>query len=61
MSERGAHVVVLGGGVAGLTTATALSELHAPHDTITVGERSDSHVLGLSLLWVLRGWHTRAG
>lgn len=58
MSDAGARVVVLGGGVAGLTAATALRERLAPQDTITVVERSDTHVLGLSLLWVLRGWRT---
>lgn len=59
MSEgAAARVVVLGGGVAGLTTATALRERLTPQDTITVVERADTHVLGLSLLWVLRGWRT---
>ena len=56
--QASARVVILGGGVAGLTTATALRERLAPQDTITVVERSDTHVLGLSLLWVLRGWRT---
>jgi sulfide:quinone oxidoreductase len=51
-------VVVLGAGVGGLTTATRLRELLPDQDEIVLVDRSFDGVLGLSLLWVLRGWRT---
>lgn len=53
---KGHHVVVLGGGIAGLSTASALRSLLPTEDRITVVEKHASHVQGLSLLWILRGW-----
>jgi sulfide:quinone oxidoreductase len=53
MSKR---VLVLGGGVGGLTVATRLRHLLPDSDTVTLVERSETHVLGLSLLWLMRGW-----
>lgn len=50
------HVVVLGGGIGGLSTAASLRRLLREEDTITVVDWDGSHVQGLSLLWVLRGW-----
>jgi sulfide:quinone oxidoreductase len=50
------RVVILGGGVGGLSTAVALRAHLADGDTITVVARDATHVQGLSLLWVLRGW-----
>ncbi|MFJ6676966.1 NAD(P)/FAD-dependent oxidoreductase [Actinosynnema sp. NPDC091369] len=51
-------VVVLGAGVGGLTTATRLREMLPEHDRIVLVDRSFDGVLGLSLLWVMRGWRT---
>lgn len=51
-------MVILGGGVAGLTTAQALRAHLGADTSITVVERAPSHTLGLSLLWVLRGWRS---
>lgn len=49
-------VVVLGAGVGGLTTATRLRELLPEQDQVVLVDRSFNGVLGLSLLWVMRGW-----
>jgi sulfide:quinone oxidoreductase len=50
------HVLVLGGGVGGLTAASALRRHLSKPDKITVVDRDGMHVQGLSLLWLLRGW-----
>lgn len=51
-------VVVLGGGVGGLSTAEALRQRLPGSDRIVLIDRAFDGVLGLSLLWVLRGWRT---
>lgn len=51
-------VVVLGAGVGGLSTADALRRLLPYDDRIVLIDRTFDGVLGLSLLWVLRGWRT---
>src|SRR5216683_575905 len=51
-------VVVLGAGVGGLSTASRLRELLANEDRLILVDRSFEGVLGLSLLWVLRGWRS---
>jgi sulfide:quinone oxidoreductase len=52
----GRTVMVLGAGVGGLTVADALGEYLSDGDRILLVDRSDRQWLGLSLLWVLRGW-----
>jgi sulfide:quinone oxidoreductase len=54
--RRRRHVVVLGGGFGGLTVARALRKYLRDRDKITVVDHDGSHVQGLSLLWILRGW-----
>jgi sulfide:quinone oxidoreductase len=49
-------VVVLGAGVGGLRVADRLRQLLSDQDRIVLVDRSDEQVLGLSLLWVMRGW-----
>ncbi len=49
-------VVILGAGVGGLTTAHTLRQLLPPEDRIILVDKSFDGTLGLSLLWVLRGW-----
>lgn len=49
-------VLILGAGVGGLTTADTLRQLLPPEDRIILVDRSFDGTLGLSLLWVLRGW-----
>ncbi|WP_242894366.1 NAD(P)/FAD-dependent oxidoreductase [Actinomadura litoris] len=51
-------VAVLGAGVGGLMTARHLRRLLSDGDRIVVVDRSFGSVLGLSLLWVLRGWRS---
>lgn len=51
-------VLVLGGGVGGLTVADRIHELLADGDRVIVVDRGFSGVQGLSLLWVMRGWRT---
>jgi sulfide:quinone oxidoreductase len=51
-------VVVLGAGVGGLTTASRLRELLPGTDRVVLVDRSFDGVLGLSLLWVARGWRS---
>jgi sulfide:quinone oxidoreductase len=51
-------VVVLGAGVGGLLTASRLRELLGEQDRVILVDRSFEGVLGLSLLWVLRGWRS---
>jgi sulfide:quinone oxidoreductase len=51
-------VVVLGAGVAGLSVADELRRLLPEQDRIKLVDRSFDGTLGLSLLWVLRGWRT---
>jgi sulfide:quinone oxidoreductase len=55
-ASNGNRVVILGGGVGGLSTAAALRTLLPDLDSITVVDKDISHVQGLSLLWLLRGW-----
>ncbi|GAA1431250.1 FAD/NAD(P)-binding oxidoreductase [Streptomyces thermospinosisporus] len=50
------NILVLGAGFGGLSTVRELQKHVAPHDKITLVDRSDSQVQGLSLLWLLRGW-----
>ncbi|KLO33420.1 NAD(P)/FAD-dependent oxidoreductase [Mycobacterium haemophilum] len=49
-------VLVLGAGVGGLTTADTLRQLLPPEDRIILVDKGFDGTLGLSLLWVLRGW-----
>jgi sulfide:quinone oxidoreductase len=51
-------VVVLGAGVGGLTAAAKLRELLPAGERVVLVDRSFDGALGLSLLWVLRGWRT---
>lgn len=51
-------VVVLGAGVGGLTAAAELRKVLPAHDRIVLVDRSFTGSLGLSLLWVMRGWRT---
>ncbi|MEV0946130.1 FAD/NAD(P)-binding oxidoreductase [Rhodococcus sp. NPDC049939] len=51
-------VVVLGAGVGGLTAAAELRNTLPAQDRIVLIDRSFTSSLGLSLLWVLRGWRT---
>lgn len=51
-------VVVLGAGVGGLTAAAELRKVLPAEDRIVLIDRSFTGSLGLSLLWVLRGWRT---
>lgn len=52
----GRNILVLGGGVGGLSTVRALREHLSSSDKITLVDRTGIHVQGLSLLWLLRGW-----
>lgn len=52
----GKTVVVLGAGVGGLATADQLRTLLPPQDRIILVDKGFDGTLGLSLLWVLRGW-----
>lgn len=49
-------IVILGAGVGGLATADTLRQLLPPGDRIVLVDNSFDGTLGLSLLWVLRGW-----
>lgn len=51
-------VVVLGAGVGGLTAATELRNRLPGEDRVVLVDRSFTGSLGLSSLWVLRGWRT---
>src|SRR5688572_24830779 len=51
-------VVVLGAGVGGLTVASRLRERLPDKDRILLIDRSFDGTLGLSLLWIMRGWRT---
>jgi sulfide:quinone oxidoreductase len=51
-------VVVLGAGVGGLTAAAELRKVLPAQDRIVLVDRSFTGSLGLSLLWVMRGWRT---
>lgn len=51
-------VVVLGAGVGGLSAAAGLRKVLPAQDRIVLVDRSFSGSLGLSLLWVMRGWRT---
>jgi len=51
-------VLVLGAGVGGLTAAAELRKVLPAQDRIVLVDRSFTGSLGLSLLWVLRGWRT---
>ncbi|MFI0406508.1 NAD(P)/FAD-dependent oxidoreductase [Actinomadura sp. 3N508] len=50
------NVLVLGAGVAGLSTSARLRELLPDDDRVVLVDRSFTGVQGLSLLWLLRGW-----
>jgi sulfide:quinone oxidoreductase len=52
----GRNILVLGGGVGGLSTVRALQEHLGSSDRITLVDRAATYVQGLSLLWLLRGW-----
>ncbi|GAA3772848.1 NAD(P)/FAD-dependent oxidoreductase [Streptomyces chiangmaiensis] len=54
----GRNILVLGAGFGGLSTVRELQKHVAPDDKITLIDRSDTQVQGLSLLWLLRGWRT---
>ncbi|KZS84807.1 NAD(P)/FAD-dependent oxidoreductase [Mycobacterium persicum] len=49
-------IVILGAGVGGLTTADTLRQLLPSDDRVILVDKSFDGALGLSLLWVLRGW-----
>ena len=51
-------VVIAGGGVAGLTAAAELRATLPSEDRIILIDRSFTVGLGLSALWVLRGWRS---
>jgi sulfide:quinone oxidoreductase len=51
-------VVILGAGVGGLTAAAELRKVLPAQDRIVLVDRSFTAGLGLSLLWVLRGWRS---
>lgn len=51
-------VVVLGAGVGGLTAAAELRASLPDSDDVVLVDRSFAGTLGLSSLWVLRGWRT---
>ncbi|MEV4060337.1 NAD(P)/FAD-dependent oxidoreductase [Nonomuraea dietziae] len=53
-------VIVLGAGVGGLNVAGQLRERLPGSDKVVLIDQSFEGVLGLSLLWVLRGWRTAA-
>ena len=52
-------VLVLGGGVGGLVAASRVRELLPEHDRVLLVDRAFDGALGLSMLWVLRGWRNR--
>ncbi|MFC8032240.1 NAD(P)/FAD-dependent oxidoreductase [Streptomyces griseoincarnatus] len=52
------NILVLGSGFGGLSTVRELEKYVDPHDKITLVDRNESQVQGLSLLWLLRGWRT---
>ncbi|MDN3028596.1 FAD/NAD(P)-binding oxidoreductase [Streptomyces sp. S.PB5] len=52
------NILVLGAGFGGLSTVRELQKHVSPDDKITLIDRSESQVQGLSLLWLLRGWRT---
>ncbi|MGR6913118.1 NAD(P)/FAD-dependent oxidoreductase [[Actinomadura] parvosata] len=52
------NVVVLGAGVGGLIAASRLRELLPLSDRVVLVDRDFDGALGLSLLWVLRGWRS---
>ena len=52
----GRNIIVLGGGIGGLSTVRALQERLNSSDKITLIDRAATYVQGLSLLWLLRGW-----
>jgi sulfide:quinone oxidoreductase len=51
-------VAVLGAGVGGLTAAAELRKVLPAQGWIVLVDRSFTGSLGLSLLWVMRGWRT---
>ncbi|MFE3450365.1 NAD(P)/FAD-dependent oxidoreductase [Nonomuraea sp. NPDC059194] len=53
-------VIVLGAGVGGLNVASQLRDRLPGSDKVVLIDQSFESVLGLSLLWVLRGWRTAA-
>ena len=56
MSRVNRTTVILGAGVGGLRVADALRQLLPDGDRIVLVDRRDEQVLGLSLLWIMRGW-----
>ncbi|HZS94538.1 MAG TPA: FAD/NAD(P)-binding oxidoreductase [Chloroflexota bacterium] len=54
-SSNGRHVVVAGGGFAGLAAAYTLRERLGPRDRVTVVEPSGRFVFALSLVWAVLG------
>jgi sulfide:quinone oxidoreductase len=52
----GHRAVILGAGVGGLVAADRLRELLRDEDEVIVVDPAPERVLGLSLLWVMRGW-----
>lgn len=51
-------VIVLGAGIGGLCVAEKLGDYLPDGDRVVLVDRSDRQLLGLSLLWVLRGWRS---
>lgn len=49
-------VVVLGAGMGGLAATEILLRYLGPADRVVVVDRTPEQVIGLSLLWVMRGW-----
>jgi len=52
----GKTILILGGGVGGITTANALREQLAPEHHIVVVDKRAEYVFTPSLLWVMVGW-----
>ena len=52
----GKTILILGGGVGGITTANALREQLAPEHRIVVVDKRAEYVFTPSLLWVMVGW-----
>lgn len=58
-SSQGSTVVVLGGGIGGVTAARKLREQLRPEDNVIVVEKSDRFFFAGTTLWVLEGERTR--
>lgn len=57
----GQRIVVLGGGIGGLVTASQLRKALPSEHEIVLVDRSQDHLFYPSLLWILLGWRTGKG